>query len=62
MYGVSMGTLNAYYRVGFTETLLFSVNGNRGNQWNQEIIRLPKCLNQFQLVLEGIRGLIFVVF
>ena len=56
MYGADMGTLNAYYRVGNTETLLFSASGNRGNEWKQDTIRLPKCLNQFQVVLEGVRG------
>jgi hypothetical protein len=56
MYGAAMGTLNAYYRVGVTETLLWSASGNRGNEWKQEELKLPKCLNQFQVVLEGIRG------
>ena len=62
MYGITTGTLNAYYRIGVTESLLFSVKGNRGNQWNPEEIRLPKCLNQFQIVLEAIRGACLLLF
>ena len=60
MYGITTGTLNAYYRTGVTESLLFSVKGNRGNQWNQEVIRLPRCLNQFQIVLEAVRGKLII--
>jgi hypothetical protein len=56
MFGKTVGTLNMYYRSGITETLLYSVSGNRGNKWMENFVKMPTCIDDFQIVLEGVRG------
>ena len=34
MYGSSIGTLNLYQKVGSTETLIWTLSGDKGKSWN----------------------------
>lgn len=51
MYGITIGTLNIYfkYETNSTWLLMFSKNGNQGNQWLQGIFNLPKSNVTFQV-------------
>ena len=56
MFGNGIGSLNVNYRVGVTESRLYTISGNRGDMWEEQTVKLPKCASQFQISLEGVRG------
>ncbi|XP_065572003.1 MAM and LDL-receptor class A domain-containing protein 1-like isoform X2 [Artemia franciscana] len=60
MYGASMGTLNILLKPEnkqfFESKLLFTQSGNLGNQWIQGIVPLEETNENFQLIIEGLRG------
>jgi hypothetical protein len=53
--GFSTGRINIYARSGVTESLITSLTDNN-YIWKYNKVPLPTCLNQFQLVVEGVRG------
>ncbi|XP_043477393.1 MAM and LDL-receptor class A domain-containing protein 2-like isoform X3 [Leptopilina heterotoma] len=58
MYGDTIGALRVYFKQE-TESkakLMFNKEGNQGNQWINEVFRLPETDNNFQIIIEGIRG------
>ncbi|CAF0850199.1 unnamed protein product, partial [Brachionus calyciflorus] len=56
LYGFSVSTLNIYARSGSTETLISTIPAVEKTQWTLHSVTLPTCLNQFQIIIEGIRG------
>ena len=56
MYGATINTLNIYVRAGGIDTLLFSLQGNQGDAWYPGTAFLPSCASEFNMVVEGIRG------
>jgi hypothetical protein len=56
MYGKTINTLNLYVRAGGSDTLVWSLQGNQGNEWMQGTAYLPTCASEFNIVVEGIRG------
>ncbi len=55
MYGKGMGSLNLYVNVSNTTSLLWTQNGNKGNQWNNGQVAI-KSGKSFRLMIEAIRG------
>ena len=53
--GDSTGKINVYLRSGLTESIISSISIKK-NSWNVVSVNLPKCSNQFQVVIEGVRG------
>ncbi|XP_018393541.1 PREDICTED: uncharacterized protein LOC108772505 [Cyphomyrmex costatus] len=61
MYGATIGSLNIYFKQEDTTPLLiFTKNGNQGNQWFHGISELPKANASFQIIVEGVRGISYV--
>ncbi|XP_014218104.1 uncharacterized protein LOC106646576 [Copidosoma floridanum] len=62
MYGATIGTLNVYFKPETEKTpkLVWSKNGNQGNQWHRGLFDLPTVNNSFQLIIEGVRGTSYV--
>ncbi len=50
-----MGSLNLYVNVSNTTSLLWTQNGNKGNQWNNGQVTI-KSGKAFRLMIEAIRG------
>jgi hypothetical protein len=59
MYGDSIGTLNVYLFNG-SYTHLWSLSGNRGNEWYEGQVSYDSSIPH-QLVVEGIAGKDFLV-
>ncbi|XP_038154573.1 MAM domain-containing glycosylphosphatidylinositol anchor protein 2-like isoform X2 [Cyprinodon tularosa] len=58
MYGKHQGALNVFLRQKgpvLTDTLVWSLTGNQGNQWRQAKAALHPT-TAFQVVMEGVRG------
>ena len=49
MWGPSIGTLNVFYRRNSKDLLQWTRTRNQGNQWNQGVVTLPKCANDFKV-------------
>ncbi|XP_017879403.1 uncharacterized protein LOC108624526 [Ceratina calcarata] len=62
MYGATVGTLNVYFKKekDLLPRLMFSKEGDQGNQWLQGFFNLPKADKGFQIIIEGIRGRSYV--
>ncbi|KAL1502100.1 hypothetical protein ABEB36_007295 [Hypothenemus hampei] len=62
MYGTTTGTLRAYVRKTSEpwppkpEKAVFSKSGNQGNHWYQALVNLGNISEDFQIVMEGVRG------
>ncbi|KAJ8687225.1 hypothetical protein QAD02_023019 [Eretmocerus hayati] len=58
MYGTTIGSLNVYFKPesANNSTLLWSKQGDQGNQWLRGLINLPTVNNSFQIIIEGVRG------
>lgn len=48
--------INVYVRSELSESRLASVSNDAIGMWKYTSIDLPTCLNQFQIVIEGIIG------
>ena len=48
--------MNLYLRAELVESLLMSVTQRQVNSWGKISVSLPQCVNQFQIVIEGVRG------
>ncbi|XP_014610148.1 PREDICTED: uncharacterized protein LOC106790023 isoform X1 [Polistes canadensis] len=62
MYGAAIGALRVYFKLE-TDTnpqLMFHKEGNQGNQWLHGIFTLPRVDKNFQLIIEGVRGMSYV--
>ncbi|CAH3118157.1 unnamed protein product [Pocillopora meandrina] len=55
MYGSSIGTLNLYQVVGNTETLIWTLSGNKGRQWFNGQVPVGNQA-KYKIIAEGIRG------
>ncbi|XP_008312854.1 MAM domain-containing glycosylphosphatidylinositol anchor protein 2 [Cynoglossus semilaevis] len=58
MYGKHIGALNVFLRQKnptATETSVWSLTGNQGNQWRQAKVNIHPT-STFQVVMEGVRG------
>lgn len=56
MHGKQMGSLNVYaYSTPNTTTLLWTLDGNKGNEWRNGRVNI-KSSQPFKLLIEGIRG------
>ncbi|EDO47788.1 predicted protein [Nematostella vectensis] len=53
MYGPSIGYLQVYYRRNGRDSQLFSLRGQQGNVWKKGTVSIPKCANDFQVVIKG---------
>jgi len=54
MWGRDIGTLKVYLRQGSTDTSLFSLDGDQGNQWEKSAdIPINLSTNTFQIVFEA---------
>ncbi|XP_054010875.1 MAM and LDL-receptor class A domain-containing protein 1-like [Hylaeus anthracinus] len=62
MYGATTGALNVYFKQekDITPRLMFTREGNQGNQWLQGTFNLPKAEKGFQIIIEGVRGSSYV--
>ncbi|XP_014489529.1 PREDICTED: uncharacterized protein LOC106752378 [Dinoponera quadriceps] len=62
MYGATIGRLNIYFKLAGNTTwlLMFSKEGNQGNNWYRGIFDLPKANSSFQIIIEGRRGITYV--
>ncbi|XP_076625702.1 uncharacterized protein LOC143344033 isoform X1 [Colletes latitarsis] len=58
MYGATIGILNVYFKAEKDNTprLMFTKEGNQGNQWIHGTFNLPKAEKGFQIIIEGVRG------
>ncbi|XP_063988700.1 MAM and LDL-receptor class A domain-containing protein 2-like [Diachasmimorpha longicaudata] len=59
MYGVNIGALRIYFKLESdpdNPELMFEKHHNQGNKWLHGIFNLPKTSDNFQIVIEGIRG------
>ncbi|XP_046603681.1 MAM and LDL-receptor class A domain-containing protein 2-like [Neodiprion virginianus] len=59
MYGRTIGTLNVFVKAeGETKLgkLMFTKSGNQGNAWWPGFFYLPKVEDNFQIIIEGVRG------
>ncbi|RNA33007.1 MAM and LDL-receptor class A domain-containing 1, partial [Brachionus plicatilis] len=54
--GDSTSILNVYIMSGLTETRIARLQSSKTLQWTEYKVNLPSCLQQFQVVLEGLRG------
>ncbi|CAF1456361.1 unnamed protein product, partial [Rotaria sordida] len=59
MFGDTINTLNIHIRSGGIDTLIWSLQGNQGDQWRQGTAYLPTCASEFNVIVEGIRGTSF---
>ncbi|CAF1046788.1 unnamed protein product [Didymodactylos carnosus] len=56
MFGETVNTLNILIRAGTSDSLLWTLSGNQGNEWNAARVSLPQCASEFRIIVEGIRG------
>jgi hypothetical protein len=58
IYGNSTGSINVYVSSALNINLIGSISTNNQQilEWKYFKVLLPTCSNQFQIVLEGIRG------
>jgi hypothetical protein len=56
MYGGINKRINLYLRTSLTESLINVVKDDNATDWKLFSVSLPTCSNQFQLVVEGVRG------
>ncbi|XP_012148151.2 uncharacterized protein LOC100878685 isoform X1 [Megachile rotundata] len=58
MFGGTIGVLNVYFKAEKDPwpRLMFSKEGDQGNQWFHGIFNLPKAEKGFQIIIEGVRG------
>nr|XP_012148153.1 PREDICTED: MAM and LDL-receptor class A domain-containing protein 2-like isoform X3 [Megachile rotundata] len=58
MFGGTIGALNVYFKAEKDPwpRLMFSKEGDQGNQWFHGIFNLPKAEKGFQIIIEGVRG------
>ncbi|CAF4821317.1 unnamed protein product, partial [Rotaria sp. Silwood2] len=60
MFGDTINTLNIHIRSDDSiDTLIWSLQGNQGDQWRLGTAYLPACASQFKIIVEGIRGTSF---
>jgi hypothetical protein len=59
MFGNTIDTLNIYIRAGRGDTLIWSLQGNQGDEWFQAFAYLPTCASEFNMIVEGVRGASF---
>jgi hypothetical protein len=55
MYGTGIGSLNVYINVSNTSSLLWTQNGNKGNQWFNGQLTI-KSAKSFRIMIEAVRG------
>ncbi|XP_043799535.1 uncharacterized protein LOC122718513 [Apis laboriosa] len=61
MYGATIGALNIYFKQeNLLPRLMFTKEGDQGNQWLHGIFNLPKAKKGFQIIIEGVRGSSYV--
>ncbi|XP_043587581.1 MAM and LDL-receptor class A domain-containing protein 1-like isoform X2 [Bombus pyrosoma] len=62
MFGATVGALNVYFKQenDLLPRLMFSKEGNQGNQWLHGIFNFPKAKKGFQIIIEGVRGSSYV--
>ncbi|XP_076761773.1 uncharacterized protein LOC143429845 [Xylocopa sonorina] len=62
MFGATVGALHVYFKQeqDLLSRLMFSREGNQGNQWLHGIFSLPKAEKGFQIIIEGVRGSSYV--
>ncbi len=56
IHGLHSGIIRIFYRSELTESLLGLVDSKTDINWERFSVDLPTCANQFQLVMEGVRG------
>lgn len=56
LFGDSTSTINIYILSGLTETRIGKIQSGKTDQWSSYMVNLPTCLQQFQVILEGVRG------
>ncbi|XP_015121095.1 uncharacterized protein LOC107043916 [Diachasma alloeum] len=59
MYGATIGTLRIYLKLESNPDnlqIMFEKHHNQGNQWLHGIFNLPKTSDNFQIIIEGVRG------
>jgi hypothetical protein len=56
MFGDTIDTLNIHVRAGGYDTLIWSLQGDQGDQWLQGRAYLPTCASAFNIIVEGTRG------
>ena len=49
MFGSSIGTLNIYVNVSGTETLVWRLSGNKGNQWKNGQVNVGKTAGSYKV-------------
>ncbi|CAL7938754.1 unnamed protein product [Xylocopa violacea] len=62
MYGATVGALRVYFKQeqASLPRLMFSKEGDQGNQWLHGLFSLPKAERGFQIIIEGVRGSSYV--
>lgn len=62
MYGATVGSLNVYFKKekDLVPRLMFTKEGDQGNQWLHGFFNLPKADKGFQIIIEGVRGSSYV--
>ncbi|XP_011298599.1 uncharacterized protein [Fopius arisanus] len=63
MYGATIGTLRIYIKFESNPDnpqVMFERNRNQGNHWLHGIFNLPKSHDNFQIIIEGVRGTSYV--
>jgi hypothetical protein len=58
MYGAGMGSLNVYINVSNISTLLWTLNGNKGDMWYNGQLSI-KSSKSFRIMIEAVRGVNF---
>ena len=53
----SSSSIKVYLRTGLTESLVFQLNTPQNDKWYKARVSLPSCVSQFQVVIEGVRGI-----
>ncbi|PBC34819.1 C4b-binding protein beta chain [Apis cerana cerana] len=57
----TIGALNIYFKQeNLLPRLMFTKEGDQGNQWLHGIFNLPKAKKGFQIIIEGVRGSSYV--
>lgn len=56
MYGGLNKIINVYLRSTLTESLIKAIKDDNATDWKYFSVSLPTCSNQFQIVVEGVRG------
>ncbi|XP_058795979.1 MAM and LDL-receptor class A domain-containing protein 2-like isoform X2 [Phymastichus coffea] len=62
MYGSTIGSLNVYFKLENEQPpkLMWTKQGNQGNQWLRGLFALPAVNTSFQVIIEGVRGTSYV--